>query len=166
MIIRLAKQEEFENIEKQRLSSYQQYENSVSTEHWKLLKTTLTSKSDQSPGVDVYVAEIDGQIAGSIVLFPSKSKAYEWESTASEYPEIRMLAVDSEFRSKGVGKALVQQCIDSSKMKGAKFIGLHTGSFMKDAIRLYEKMGFERVPSLDFIPMDDGVIVKAFRYNL
>lgn len=99
-------------------------------------------------------------------MFPSQSKAYEWDSKAIEYPEIRMLAVNPEYRSKGIGKALVQHCIDRARQQSYEFIGLHTGSFMKDAISLYEKMGFTRVPDLDFIPLDDGITVKAFRFDL
>jgi len=37
---------------------------------------------------------------------------------------------------------------------------------MKNAIALYEKMGFERVASLDFTPLDDGIVVKAFRLDI
>lgn len=37
---------------------------------------------------------------------------------------------------------------------------------MKNAIRLYEMMGFERVPELDFIPANDGIVVKAYRYSI
>lgn len=166
MFIRKAAENETETIRNMRLSSYAQYKNDISQEHWDILKGTLTSNGDQQAGVDIFVAEIDGRIAGSVVLFPSKSKAYEWDTEAIEYPEIRMLAVSADERSKGIGKALVQQCIDNARQKKYKFIGLHTGSFMKDAISLYEKIGFERVPELDFVPLDDGIIVKAFRFDL
>lgn len=83
-----------------------------------------------------------------------------------EYPEIRMLAVGSEFRGNGVGKALVQHCIEVSKEQGEKRIGLHTGNFMESAMKLYESIGFERVPTLDFEPLDDGIIVFAYQLGL
>lgn len=166
MFIRRAVENETETIKDMRLSSYSQFKNDISQEHWDILKGTLTSNGDQQAGVDIFVAEIDGHIAGSVVLFPSKSKAYEWDTEAIEYPEIRMLAVDADYRSKGIGKALVQKCIDSARQQNYKFVGLHTGSFMKDAILLYERAGFKRVPELDFVPLDDGIVVKAFRFDL
>ena len=37
---------------------------------------------------------------------------------------------------------------------------------MKQAIELYTKHGFERLPQYDFVPADDGIIVKAFRMTI
>ena len=166
MLIREAKRNEFQLLKKQRLDSYLPYQEKLSQKHWKLLEANLASDNDQQPGIEVFVAEIGGEIAGSVMLFPAESKAYEWKTDTLEYPEIRLLAVSPDFRSRGVGKALVEHCIDISKIRKQKFVGLHTGSFMLNAIALYEKMGFERVPALDFTPLDDGIVVKAFRLNL
>ncbi|ANU11771.1 GNAT family N-acetyltransferase [Planococcus antarcticus DSM 14505] len=166
MLIREAKKNEFHLLKEQRLNSYMPYQEELSQKHWGLLKANLASDNDQQPGVEVFVAEIGGEIAGSVVLFPAASKAYDWKTDTIAYPEIRLLAVSPNFRSRGVGKALVEHCIDISKIRKQRFIGLHTGSFMINAIALYEKMGFERVASLDFTPLDDGIVVKAFRYNL
>lgn len=166
VLIRQAKSSEFFLLKEQRLSSYQPYKEVLTPEHWEMLKANLASTNDQDPGVEVFVAEIDGHIAGSVALFPAESIAYGWDTQKIEYPEIRMLAVSAEFRSRGVGKTLVEHCIDISKIRRQKFVGLHTGSFMENAIALYEKMGFQRVPQLDFAPLDDGIVVQAFRYNL
>lgn len=166
MLIRQAKNNELYLLKELRLSSYRPYKEVLTPEHWEMLKANLASTNDQQPGVEVFVAEIEGHIAGSVVLFPAESIAYEWGAQKVEYPEIRLLAVSAEFRSRGVGKALVEHCIDISKIRRQNFIGLHTGSFMENAIALYEKMGFQRIPSLDFSPLDDGIVVQAFRYNL
>lgn len=77
-----------------------------------------------------------------------------------------MLAVDHQFRGKGAGRALVQHCIDLSAKQGYSFVGLHTADFMKNAIALYSKMNFKRVPELDFEPVNDGIIVKGFRLSI
>lgn len=166
MLIREAKKNEFYLLKQQRLSSYKPYEEELSPKHWGMLKANVSSDTDQQPGAEVFIAEINGQIAGSVVLFPAGSNAYEWSTEMLDYPEIRLLAVSTDFRSQGVGKALVEHCIDICKIRKQKMIGLHTGSFMKHAIDLYEKMGFERVASLDFIPLDDGIVVKAFRLDI
>ncbi|TWT25441.1 GNAT family N-acetyltransferase [Planomicrobium sp. CPCC 101110] len=166
MLIRKAHSSEYETIRNQRLASYGQYENLISPEHWRVLTGTLSKESDKHPDVSLFVAVIDGQIAGSVALFPPKAKAYEWDTEVLEYPEIRMLAVDSGFRGNGVGKALVHHCIEVSKELGEKRIGLHTGNFMESAMKLYESIGFERVPTLDFEPLDDGIIVLAYQLDL
>lgn len=166
MLIRAATEKEFEAIKKQRLSSYKPYSGIISPEHWEFLRGTLSTKSDQKPGVKIFVAEIDGEIAGSVVLFPSAVNAYDWHPEITEYPEIRMLAVDPKHRNQGIGKALVNQCIKTSKDSNYQFIGIHTGSFMEEAIKLYEGMGFERVPTRDFTPLNDGITVKAFKLNI
>jgi hypothetical protein len=33
-------------------------------------------------------------------------------------------------------------------------------------MKLYERIGFERLPQYDFIPANDGIIVKAYRLSL
>ncbi|MBT2636869.1 GNAT family N-acetyltransferase [Bacillus sp. ISL-39] len=157
---------EIETVRNLRLESYQQYEQLVSREHWAVLKNTLLSDNDIKNNAEIYTAELDCQIVGSIVLFPPSIQAYEWNENIQNYPEIRMLSVKPMIRGKGIGKALVEHCIQVSKEDSNSYIGLHTASFMKKALSLYENMGFERLPELDFEPMNDGIIVKAFIMDL
>jgi hypothetical protein len=42
---------------------------------------------------------------------------------------------------------------------------LHAGAWMPDAIRLYERMGFSRLPELDFAPVP-GVDLIAYGFDL
>lgn len=165
-MIRHAREHEFDLIRKQRLAAYEIYSGKIPAAHWDFLKSGLVAESDRDPGVEVFVYELDGNIAGSIALFPSKAKAYEWHADVSAYPEIRMLAVEPSSKGKGIAKALVQHCINHSAQKKYPFIGLHTGSFMAPAMALYEGMGFERVPALDVEPMDDGIVIKAYQRSL
>lgn len=164
MIIRKMNRDEIEIVRKKRLVCYEQYKSLVSKDHWNALKSTLSSENDLKEGVEIFVAEIDGKIAGSVVLFPGKMQAYEWATDVPDYPEIRMLAIDKEWRGKGLGRALIQHCIETSRGQGDKEVGLHTAEFMTDALSLYTKMDFERKPELDFEPANDGIIVKGFRY--
>jgi ribosomal protein S18 acetylase RimI-like enzyme len=82
-----------------------------------------------------------------------------------DYPELRMLAVSTSARGRGVASALISECIQRAKAKGFTAMGLHTADFMEDAINLYGRLGFERLPQFDFEPADDGIIVKAFRIS-
>lgn len=166
MIIRDAKVEEFPTIRSQRLNAYQRYIELLPEGHWLGLKQAISSEADEQDGVEVIVAEIDGNVVGSVALFPAKTDAYEGYLDELDYPEIRMLAVSPEHQGKGVASALVSECIQRSTAKGFRAIGLHTGDFMEPAQKLYAKMGFERFPEYDFQPLDDGIIVRAYRRTL
>ncbi|MBX0358576.1 GNAT family N-acetyltransferase [Halobacillus sp. Nhm2S1] len=160
--IRNAKKEDLLEVRKLRLVAYEDHISSIPEEHWKALKKAISSEADQKTGVDLIVAEVNGNILGSVALFPAKTDAYEGYVDELDYPEIRVLAVIPQARGKGIASALIEECIQRAKAKGYSGIGLHTGSFMKDAIALYERYGFERLPQHDFEPANDGIIVKAF----
>jgi len=164
--IRKVETNEIINVRKQRISCYEEYKKDISNEHWKALKGTLSSENDVMDGVEFFVMEDGGKIVGSVVLFPAQLDAYEWQTGKAEYPEIRMLAVDKESRGHGIARELVKHCILVSQEKGYTHIGLHTADFMKGAMKLYEDMGFVRVPELDFEPANDGVMVRGFRLNM
>ncbi|TGB03577.1 GNAT family N-acetyltransferase [Halobacillus salinus] len=166
MQIREAKKDELPLIRKQRVEAYHDHARSLPDEHWQALKKAISSEADQQPGVELYIAEIDGDIVGSVALFPAKTDAYEGYVDELDYPELRVLAVDGSARGKGVGSALVQKCIDRAKAQGYHAIGLHTGEFMDEAMALYKRHGFERLPAHDFEPANDGIIVKAFKKDI
>lgn len=163
MKIRDAKEEEGTFIREQRVYSYKEHAKHIPEGHWEALKRSISSEADIQPGVERIVAESDGEIIGSVALFPAKTDAYNGYIDALDYPEIRMLAVTPAARGKGVATALITECIQRSKEKGYSSIGLHTGQFMESAMRLYESLGFERLPQFDFEPAGDGIIVKAYR---
>ncbi|SEQ12819.1 GNAT family N-acetyltransferase [Piscibacillus halophilus] len=165
--LRDANPSEIPIIRKHRLKAYQEYSKVLNDSHWEVLSGTLSSEADLEPGVDIMVAESkDGEVLGSVVLFPAKSMAYgEW-TDALDYPELRMLAVSPEARGQGIAYKLVNECIKRTKERGFGQLGLHTGSFMKGAIKLYERLGFERIPEHDFEPANDGIIVKAYVLNI
>ncbi|WP_123043806.1 GNAT family N-acetyltransferase [Cohnella candidum] len=166
MELRDALQGERSFIREQRVNAYREHAESVPDAHWQALARALASEADNQPGVELIVAVIDGNIAGSVALFPADSDAYEGNVDRVDYPEIRMLAVSPEYRGKGVASALLKECMARAKSSGCKAIGLHTGEFMTNAIKLYEKLGFKRLPQYDFQPAGDGITVKAFRLSL
>jgi GNAT superfamily N-acetyltransferase len=165
MIIRDAHEDELAIIREQRVLAYEEHAKKIPEGHWHALKQMLSSETDVQPGVEQIVAMLDGKIAGSVSLFPAKIDAYGGQVEELEYPEIRMLAVAPEARGKGVATKLISECIERCKKKGYHSIGLHTGEFMDGAMRLYEHLGFERLPQFDFEPAGDGIIVKAYRLS-
>src|SRR5699024_10147483 len=147
MIIRDAAESELEYIKELRLHAYKEHEQKIPKEHWNDLKQQILSDEDAEQGVDQTVADIDGEMAAAVVLFPPKTALYEGLLEAElDYPEIRKLSVSPQFRGKGVAKVLIAKCIKRTKDRGIQAIGLHTADFMEDAVQLYENLGFERVP--------------------
>lgn len=68
--------------------------------------------------------------------------------------ELHLLAVDPNYRTQGVGRALVQRAIAAARQSGASRILLWTQPTMRSAQQLYCKLGFERHPQRDF--SDEG----------
>ncbi len=166
MKIRKALSYEVEMIREQRMKAYKEHAQSIPEGHWEALRKAISSDADEQNGVDLLVAELDGKVVGSVALFPAKSDTYKGLADLLDYPEIRMLAVTPQSRCKGVAEALIKECIRRTKANGSEYIGLHTADFMKTAMRLYERIGFARIPQFDFQPADDGIIVKAYRLSI
>ena len=166
MIIREAVESELPTIRELRISAYREHAQKIPEDHWKVLKQSISSDADTQSGAECFVAEINGEIVGSVALFPPKTDAYKGLVDELDHPEIRMLAVSENARGKGVASELIAECIQRAKAKGFQTIGLHTADFMESAIKLYERLGFDRLPKYDFEPSNDGIIVKAFRFTI
>jgi ribosomal protein S18 acetylase RimI-like enzyme len=72
------------------------------------------------------------------------------ETDDPDAAEIRMLAVLPAARGRGVGRALVEACIDLAREAHRRRLVLHTRAVMEDARHIYESLGFVRAPALDF----------------
>lgn len=115
-----------------------------------LYEAYLASVLDIQSRMDVselYVAEDAGCIVGVVTYYPDASRQ-EWGWPA-HWAGIRTVAVMPAARGRGIGRALVQTCIDRARAQDAPAICLHTGTFMHGAIALYERMGFQRIPDYD-----------------
>jgi len=91
------------------------------------------SLSDIYEGIrDFYVFECDGAVAGTVCLHIC------WEDLA----EVRSLAVAAEYEGRGIGRHLVQACLDEARQLGLPRIFALTyqqAFFEKFAFRVVEK---------------------------
>lgn len=110
------------------------------------------------------VAVLEGRIVGSVQLFTSSEAAYGLPNLNIHTPIIRLLAVAPQARGKGIATALIKESVRRSLELGAETLHLHTSDMMESAVRLYERLGFERAQDKDFY--NGQTLVKSFRLHL
>jgi ribosomal protein S18 acetylase RimI-like enzyme len=86
--------------------------------------------------------------AVALALWPSPVAEVGRENEAV----FRMLAVAPEARRQGVGASLVRECLDRARRAGASALVLSSMPGMTAAHRLYERLGFQRLPERDWSP--------------
>ena len=62
------------------------------------------------------------------------------------YGELKRMYVRPHFRGLGFGKLLLNHLADYARVHGVGLLRLETGFHQAAAIRLYERMGFQRIP--------------------
>ena len=79
--------------------------------------------------------------------------------------EFRTLSIAPEARGRGIGRALVEHCLDLARSAGLTEVLLFSLREMVPAHRLYDRLGFIRRPELDWTPEPD-VELWAFSLTL
>lgn len=105
----------------------------------------------RNPAIHVLVAR-DPELLGCVDVIDDLS-AYGAASAARAIPDaigIRLLAVDPRARGRGVGKALTGACLERARALGRSRAILHTTRTMATAWTMYERLGFVRLPAIDF----------------
>jgi peptide alpha-N-acetyltransferase len=74
-----------------------------------------------------------------------------------------MLAVDKDYRKKGLGSMLVQKAIEAMKEDGCDEAVLETEVINGGALKLYENLGFIREKRLHMYYLNQG---SAYRLKL
>lgn len=121
----------------------------------------LRRTAERAATAEVLVAASPDTVLGSLTYVPGPgpqaSIAVEGEA------EFRTLVVAPEAQGHGVGRALVQWCIDRATAGGAKALVLSTMPWMTVAHGLYERMGFARTPDRDWHPRPE---IECWTYAL
>jgi ribosomal protein S18 acetylase RimI-like enzyme len=153
-------------IEAVTLAAYQQYA-AMMPSHWEAYRQNiLATLAAVEPAMQI-VAEQERGIVGTVILYPVGTvfAVPGSPSITRTLPEVRLLAVAPEARGRGVGEALMHECIRRAHESGVTALTLHTTDMMRAAMRLYERLGFQRAPELDFHPVPD-ITIKGYRLEL
>jgi GNAT superfamily N-acetyltransferase len=121
---------------------------------------------------EVVIAEREGRIAGTIAFY-ADVRLEGWSNLPPGWAGFRALAVHPGMRGVGIGGVLIRRCLEQAREVGAETLGIHTIALLKDAVRLYERLGFVRCPEFDLhaadiFPSDRAhdVMALAFRLDL
>ena len=120
----------------------------------------LADSARRAAEAEVWVAVAEDGLLGTVTFVPPGS-AFR-EIARDDEGEFRMLAVTPAARGRGVGLALVELCVRRSRELGFSGVRMSTMDVMSSAHRVYERLGFVRVPADDWSP-EPGVSLLAYR---
>jgi putative acetyltransferase len=90
----------------------------------------------QTPNAKYFVAELNGEIVGGGGIYPT-------EGLDKDTCELVKMYLLPNGRGIGLGRTLIEKCIDTAKEIGYAKIYLETMPELKQALKVYEKFGFE-----------------------
>jgi GNAT superfamily N-acetyltransferase len=116
----------------------------------------LADVADRATRAELLVArgpDGDGRedVVGSVALVLDGELGEVLESAAEA--GFRMLVVDAAARGRGVGELLVTTCLERARAAGKQRVVISTDPRMSSAHRLYERLGFTRLPERDWSPL-------------
>lgn len=124
----------------------------------------LADAAARGRGDTLLVAALGHDVVGTVTWCPVGSASAQLAREPHQ-GELRTLSVPPAGRGRGVGRALVQACLDRARAMGLTEVVLCSRDVMLPAHRLYRSMGFDRRPDLDWSPVD-GVHLLGFSIDL
>lgn len=98
------------------------------------------AQKEQNEAEELFVAEADGILIGCVLLC---------QSDVPNAGQLRLFAVEKEYRRYGVGTALINALMEKAKACGYQKLVLWTASPLTAAIHHYEKIGFRITESVE-----------------
>jgi ribosomal protein S18 acetylase RimI-like enzyme len=109
------------------------------------------------------VRDTAGRVVGSVALVLEGD--FGNVTTSDAEAAFRMLVVDPDVQGQGVGRLLVTECLERARAAGKRRMVLSTDPLMTAAHRLYERVGFTRLPERDWSPVP-GVDLLVYAIDL
>jgi ribosomal protein S18 acetylase RimI-like enzyme len=164
VLVRDAGPAEFDAIGDLMVAAYAQFSPSLPAHAWREYEDEIRDVRRRLPESTLIVAEDEGRLAGAVTYYPDATKEGHVAWPAS-WANFRLLAVDPAARGRGIGRLLTEECVRRARAADRVALGLHTTHLMQVARAMYERMGFVRVPELDFFPVPEFQVM-AYRLPL
>lgn len=94
---------------------------------------------DGSPYFELVVADLDGQVVGTLQLNFIPSISFLGGLRA----QVESVRVEKTLRSQGIGRKMMEWALERARQRGAHILQLTTHKTRKDAHRFYERLGFQ-----------------------
>ncbi len=124
--------------------AYREFSVDLGAEVWPEVVRRLTNLDTADGDADFLVVREDGNPVGSVAFRPAGRSV---KPVPASWASVDLLAVSPANRRAGVGRALVQACIDRAGPEAA-ILGAIVGGHMSAAQGLFSSMGFHREQGL------------------
>lgn len=155
--IRAARDDELDIVASLVVDAYSEFAARMAPDAWSSFAQDIANVRGRSIDAQVLVAVRDGRIVGTVTRYP------DWRGAQHDASAVRVLAVPPEERGSGVGRALMEHCIERARDEGKERVVLAVTQEMESARDLYDRLGFQRDPALDHEPAPG---VRATGYAL
>ena len=146
LVIREADDSELDVVASLVVDAYSEFAARMAPDAWSAFAQDIANVRGRSIDARLLVAEREDRIVGTVTLYPN------WRGAREDATAVRMLAVPPAHRGTGVGRALMEHCIDLARKQGKQRLVVTVSPEMEDARDLYDKLGFEQAPDLDHEP--------------
>ena len=103
------------------------------------------------PNGRLYVLYVNDKLAGCVGL----------RKMDKEKCELKRLYVKPEFRGEGLGDLLLERIMGDARRIGYKYMYLDTLPFLKTAINMYRRRGFEEIGKYSDSPIEETVYMRC-----
>ena len=94
---------------------------------------------DKDPNHDLIVAELDGEVIGTLHIMFLSSLSFQGGLRA----QVESVRVDRHHQNQGIGSEMMKWAIQRAKDRNAHIVQLTTHKSRADAHRFYERLGFK-----------------------
>lgn len=125
--------------------AYREFSNELGAEVWPGVVKTLTAIAPASETATFLVTRDQDGLLGSVAYRPP---GWAPAPLPAAWASIDLLAVAPSARNQGVGRALVQACLDRAAADRAETIGAKVDGLMNAAQVLFSRLGFHKEQGL------------------
>ena len=159
LTIRFARDEELDTVASLIVDAYAEYAGAMSPDAWSMYAQDIANVYGRLTDGRLIVAELAGRLVGSVTMFG------HWRGAQPGTLGVRLLAVAPDARGSGVGRALMEWCVERAREEGNQRVVITSTPEMAALRELSESMGFTRAPELDHEPAP-GVRLEGYALAL